>query len=207
MKKSRFISFILLISLILLGVGYASWRSTLTINNSINTAKFKVEFVNDDSNYVKCSKYMTANVVPENSSMTFNITGLYPHSQAEMSQMISNEGTIPVKFDSVELSPSKIDNILETNKVLQYSGSLTLIPGKDSKVLSGTTVTRVVTGSFQSFTSQLLGWNGPGKPLVLQPGDALQFVYNVYWAGDGLDDNNYRDTNLTYDINIGFKQM
>lgn len=113
MERKRTLTFGLLaiavvVALALVGVAYAWWSETLTINGTVQTGVVNVEFRNasDDDNgidpgYDKNVADCTESVSEDGNSMTIAITNGYPSYTCTVSYAFSNPGTIPVKLQSV----------------------------------------------------------------------------------------------------------
>ncbi|MBK5240637.1 SipW-dependent-type signal peptide-containing protein [Clostridium sp.] len=115
MKKFKFLILILYLTLMNIGVGYAYWSDSLTINNTVSTGELSVRFEEgkaDSLNFpeVKNSKYISNsevkigndnNVLTDNNVATVNIANMYPGSFAAFRLGAINTGTIPVKISDV----------------------------------------------------------------------------------------------------------
>lgn len=102
MKKTRIMIILLSLSMIFLGVGYAAWTDSLTINSTVQTGKLDVNFQqsassiiwNADNNNV-ANGFIAIDETKNTATVTLN--NLYPHAIATITIPIKNEGTIPVK--------------------------------------------------------------------------------------------------------------
>ena len=130
MKKVRFLALAMVVALGLMGAGYAYWTDTLTINNTVTTGEFNVEFSylegetpavfglerntpgydqNKDlsgetwyaSEYVNG---LTATLSNENKQVDVTVGNLYPGSKGKLKTIVENTGTIPVVFDYAEVT-------------------------------------------------------------------------------------------------------
>jgi predicted ribosomally synthesized peptide with SipW-like signal peptide len=109
MKKGRVIASSLAVALMLSGAGYAAWTDQLTINNTVSTGEFKVEFV-DDQHYPKIfgrtnEAYITKSIEQINSkTTTITVGNFYPGGYVRYEAKIKNNGTIPVVFDNAQVA-------------------------------------------------------------------------------------------------------
>jgi hypothetical protein len=96
------------LALALMGVAYALWSETLTISGSVATGEVDVAFQNASDNdngidpgYDKDVADCTVAVAPDGNSMTITITNGYPSYTCTVSYEFLNDGSIPVKLQSV----------------------------------------------------------------------------------------------------------
>jgi predicted ribosomally synthesized peptide with SipW-like signal peptide len=105
MKKTKVIALVLCAAIMLMGAGYAYWSDTLTINNTVATGEFKVEFI-DDQFYPKIfgasgETYTTKTIVQNDAkTTTVEIGNMYPGRNIRYELKIQNNGTVPAVFDN-----------------------------------------------------------------------------------------------------------
>ncbi|NLX64482.1 MAG: hypothetical protein GX022_06905 [Clostridiaceae bacterium] len=113
MKKTRFLVLVLVVSIMLIGAGYAYWNETLTINNTVSTGKLDVKFAGDpivvlsdegryqnDLNAV--SDVVKAKLRDDNDGIIdIEIVNFFPGAKATITFTVQNSGTIPVILESV----------------------------------------------------------------------------------------------------------
>lgn len=120
MKKVKFIALALVLTLGLLGAGYAWWSDSVVLGGTVETGTVKVE--------LETSKYMPTEAIigtygePMEIEVTdngvdtvqFNIGNLYPVSHykhsAGMHMRMRNYGTVPMKLDNLDLVLTNPDN-------------------------------------------------------------------------------------------------
>lgn len=115
MKKSRVIVLALVVSLILMGVGYAAWTDRVVISNTVSTGELRVEFVKscihpwaaEFDNVLSFPPYLDASIQHGAKTTTVTINNMYPGSTALYEAMIKNLGTIPTKIDKVDVTFSE----------------------------------------------------------------------------------------------------
>lgn len=110
MKKTKFILGTMVLSLGLLGTGYAYWTDSLQVNTTVETGKFNLEFdplytanyTYDsegncvDAEYVKSRITMDKN----HQAMNLKVDNMYPGSTVNFYYNVTNESTIPMILDS-----------------------------------------------------------------------------------------------------------
>jgi len=124
MKKTRFLTLVLAVAVMMMGAGYAYWTDQLVINNTVSTGELNVRFVGqnvsrggDDQSgtlpdgkskaywaaYVKHEGRLNgpATVVSEDGkTVTTEVTNMYPGAYAQYYGTIENNGTIPAVFSN-----------------------------------------------------------------------------------------------------------
>ena len=126
MKKTRFLVLVLVVSIMLVGAGYAYWTETLTINNTVSTGKLDVKFAGDPDVTLKDDAWFltdqifgidfTAKVRDNTNGniMDIIITNFYPGAIANVSFTVQNDGTVPVMIDKVNgIIPDGTKNFIE----------------------------------------------------------------------------------------------
>ncbi|MEM3828098.1 MAG: hypothetical protein QXP36_02615 [Conexivisphaerales archaeon] len=105
---------LLIIALAAIGLNYAYWNETLTINGTVNTGEVKVIWNYDPwehpsvqvyDDYYTPSTVASASWTPIDDhtfSVTFN--NLYPGVMLKFQGYARNMGTIPVKFDHIDIT-------------------------------------------------------------------------------------------------------
>lgn len=91
-----------------MGVGYAMWDKTLDINGTVNTGEVNLEIVSVapddlgiDPGYDKDVGSTTAVIDPGDQSITVTVTNGYPCYGVHVHFTVHNNGTVPVKLQSV----------------------------------------------------------------------------------------------------------
>lgn len=123
MKKSRFLAMVLVLSLTLMGAGYAFWTDALAINNTVDTGKFDVSYVVDRDHPRAETKegrnsdpYMAAKISKiDEKTLTFEVTDIYPGGYARYDIKVKNNGTLPVVLSGATL---KVEENEELAKLL-----------------------------------------------------------------------------------------
>jgi len=112
--KKKFLALTMASAVMLMGAGYAYWTDQLTINNTVTTGNFDVNFV-DDQFYPKIfgqtgEAYLGKSVVQNDENQTtVSVSNMYPGSYARYELKIRNDGSIPAVFNNavVEVTSSE----------------------------------------------------------------------------------------------------
>jgi hypothetical protein len=127
-KKISAIFAILIIALTLVGISYACWFKTLTINGYVKTGDLDVQITSvgtddgplhypdpddpgipygNDPGYTKdvgcCYASIDRVVDPTNETLKINITNAYPCYHCSVHFTVSNLGTVPVKYNGTQI--------------------------------------------------------------------------------------------------------
>lgn len=131
MKNIKFLVLLIIMAVMFMGVGYASWKDSLTINSVIQTGVMAVNFVEDTESKLESTvagEYVKVNVKIDeknNNTAEVAIDNLYPGAWAAFRLKAVNSGTIPAKFDNVVVEfdkevDEKGNELPEKDKVLPY---------------------------------------------------------------------------------------
>jgi predicted ribosomally synthesized peptide with SipW-like signal peptide len=103
MKKIGILALALIVALSAIGMGYAWWTQSLTINGTVNTGSLKVAFTGvypnpDGYGVATCDPGFTGD------TLTINIDNAYPGYYNILNYSIANHGTIPayVHLESIK---------------------------------------------------------------------------------------------------------
>ena len=139
MKKTRFIAVALVVAVMLMGAGYAYWSDTLTIENTVKTGEFDLEFqfpggddgvtYNNGTCYADYVNYQSPsntspggesgiNIVNDKNTLEFMFTNYYPGAGAYCRFRIVNTGTVPATLKS--LVRDNVDGSEILDEALQY---------------------------------------------------------------------------------------
>lgn len=125
MKKTKLLAVVLVVSIILMGAGYAYWQQDLKINATVDTGYLNVQFapsshvIGDVDGKIQLpkdlwkaitnptdfdgSEYMDVSVngSEDNHDVEFTFSEIYPGAGGYVSFKIVNTGTVPAKLTSV----------------------------------------------------------------------------------------------------------
>lgn len=165
MKRIRFLAMIMVVSLMLMGAGYAAWTDQVVISNTVSTGELDVELLStgsvivNDSLTNRVAEYVVnADTEQENDLATVTITNLYPGAEATVTIPVKNIGTIPVKLDTAveDYDESNLNYTLTpitapANLDVNQSGSITykVIVNNDAPELD--TIQFTVTVDYKQF--------------------------------------------------------
>ena len=97
MKKSRLLIAVLVCAVMMMGVGYAWWNEVLTVNGTVATGTFDVDFVNTSIEEIGEENYLNISVNPgQGDRIEFTVGNLYPGAKFNVTSGFKN-GSIPVK--------------------------------------------------------------------------------------------------------------
>lgn len=133
MKGPKIIALVLILSVIIIGVGYAAWTDTVTISNTVSTGELKVIFL-DAIQYREKGAYDNINnekyididknyddVTKENiKKINFKVENMYPGCTYYFDALAKNVGTIPVVIENVKVMFSDDSSETIKNNLLVY---------------------------------------------------------------------------------------
>lgn len=145
MKKVKLLAISLVISIMLMGVGYAAWTSTSNITTSANTGSFSIRLEKDDSGtvtyksdyendghydnqytdniYAKVIYNSVSNPSGGSSSASIIFKDLYPGSTAISDIKVTNNSTLPIKYGTINYSISAPNSgsVISNDKIHIYA--------------------------------------------------------------------------------------
>ncbi|GKU31618.1 SipW-dependent-type signal peptide-containing protein [Clostridium folliculivorans] len=180
MKKAKIITAAVLAATLLMGAGYASWNDNVKIKNSVETGTFNVSFdkdncwvlpsdslVNADMNKIESDNLYST--LKDTKTLEVTLKNMYPGSEVCVNTVMKNYGSIPAKFDNVEVSGPTGDNGLIQDLEVPFlygyiehkNGTVSSLPDVDSKG-------PIKLSQLQAKMNNLL------SNVILQPGDTLK---------------------------------
>ncbi|HPZ70668.1 MAG TPA: hypothetical protein PLQ33_00545 [Peptococcaceae bacterium] len=119
MKKSRLLIAVLVCAVMMMGVGYAWWNNVLTVNGTVATGTFDVDFVNTSIQKIGSENYLDISVNSEQDDVIeFTVGNLYPGAEFEVTSGFKNNGSIPVKLGKAEIEITGINSNEYANAIL-----------------------------------------------------------------------------------------
>ena len=114
MNKVKYIALVLVLMLGLIGGAYALWFDTVEVSGTVDTGEVDVIIRSGVYLHLSTPEYVTGtkDVVDEGKKAVFTISNLYPQEAGtnykmphvvKISPAMLNNGSIPVKLDSVEI--------------------------------------------------------------------------------------------------------
>lgn len=233
MNKTKFIALILLLSFVVLGVGYAYWNETVTIKNTVSTGELSVEFEDYDAPvsdipYIRYDdyeiQYPNSMITPfrlsqDRHTLTAEFKDVFPGMYYSIPFKMANKGSIPAKFKKCEIG-YEIENLKRTDNEAMLLSEL----GNNLKV--GNLIFRIYNSSGAPVGSPIYCVNGPPIKLNelparmlqslanvrLEPGQSIQVVDNQLLGNikllfSGGFENDFMDREFTVDINMIWKQF
>jgi predicted ribosomally synthesized peptide with SipW-like signal peptide len=202
MNQVKLLALILLLSLSILGAGYAYWSETVTINETVSTGELSVEFEPYD-NRIEVEDPMVlynnnpidfpdCRVVPftlqdANHTLSAGFVNVFPGLYYSVPFKIKNNGTIPAIFkrctvtsdmDDSYIHPgeSEADLLLQLNENLKISSLyFKIFDSNDNKIGQTIYCVSETTISLGQLDSQINSVLGNGN-IRLEPGQYLQVV-------------------------------
>ncbi len=105
MKKSRLLIAVLVCAVMMMGVGYAWWNNVLTVNGTVKTGTFDVDFVNTSIQKIGSENYLDISVNSEQDDVIeFTVGNLYPGAEFKVTSGFKNNGSIPVKLGEAKIT-------------------------------------------------------------------------------------------------------
>jgi len=121
-RKRKFIVGVLILSLMLMGVGYAAWSQTFEVATTVDTGNLTIEATNahimgaqlvyDQWGNTKLvyDESIITEAINKGTSIEYNAKNLYPGSSISMLYQVYNGGTIPAVCKNVEISFNRNSN-------------------------------------------------------------------------------------------------
>ncbi len=146
MKRVRFLAVIMVAALMMMGVGYAAWTDQITMEATVNTGTFDVQF-DDTAEACKVeftgTQYNGADVAKvgedfafsdENDKATVTIENLYPGAEGNIYLKVENYSSIPAKFKgaSVSIDTANFEDHFLVKGLYNLDGGTSYNPAVDS---------------------------------------------------------------------------
>ena len=213
MKKIKYIAFILILALGIIGGAYAYWTDSTEIDGTVSTgsmtAKWEDFFVRDAASGhhspAEVPEYVTAEafIDPNDSKKAvIIISNLYPSGSSDERVAVTGhvvvDGTIPSKFDEAVLTINTDDNdVADWVKVdmrvaVRRDGTWTVLLDESGVAL-------------EDVDDEI---NKAASDVVLQPGDAIGFGdETLYFYLDSNAPNSVQGSTLEFEFEMKFKQF
>lgn len=108
MRKAKLLIAVLVCSVMLMGVGYAWWTDSLTITGDISTGKMNVQFGEYTMEAMSSGTFAvdipTITKSEDGKSYACTFTNIVPGAVGMLQTEILNNGTVPVKFDNIQIT-------------------------------------------------------------------------------------------------------
>ncbi|NYB74275.1 hypothetical protein HZF24_08970 [Sedimentibacter hydroxybenzoicus DSM 7310] len=120
MKKTKLIALIMVISIMMVGAGYAAWSEQIFVDTTIKTGNFNMEITKatvrtgerqDDNlshewhhfDWTKGNSKNDVTINQDGNSVEVELRNLYPGGVVQFDMTTTNNGTIPAKLKSVNV--------------------------------------------------------------------------------------------------------
>jgi len=211
MKNKKFMAMILVLSMMLMGAGYAAWTQSFDVEATVNTGELKLIYIDEDhprSNWSKSVeefKYQTATYTVNENTFDYQIDDLYPGIDICVTQQIANVGTIPAVFDSATVVFSDdTDQALLDDMMVNYE--FYWIFDEDGNFVEESPWTAPTSlSNFEANINEALEGARlePGQVLVI--GDVLNDHYDMELSNDTTNDT--ENSSLGFTVTMNFKQF
>lgn len=214
MKRTKFIAGALVLSMGLLGTGYAYWTDAITVNTTVKTGNFDINYRKDglgavavedaDAKYV--GKYdieegmrvtpgtLKAELIPndETGVTSFKVTNIYPTAGAVFNTRIVNDGSIGAKVDDIAIASDMMAS--EAREQLRF-----LVGTKAEDVSFIDNTQGVSLEELEGLTEKLF------EEVQLEPGEGMDLYLGVMlMPGAG---NETQAENVEFGMNIKWTQF
>lgn len=219
MKKSVFVVFVLVASIMLMGAGYAYWTDQIVINNNVTTGNLEVKIDKptademryfSDPSYAYAAEYVQiqAAPTPDNKAFDVKIDNLYPGADATYVYTIKNTGTIPAVIDNINVvfDPSSSKALIDN--MIFYSGFHKYNVNGD-KISSDYTGAHPLNEMNAEYNSLLSGMRlEPGEYVVISipSNDPVKYLTGCRLELLNTAPNEVENSNVSFSINANFKQ-
>jgi len=213
MKNKKFMAMILVLSMMLMGAGYAAWTQSFDVTATVDTGELKLIYLDDDHpNYswdataiVEEFKYQTATWTVNENTFDYQINDLYPGIDICVNQQIANVGTIPAVFDSATVVFSDdTDQTLLDDMMVNYE--FYWIYDENGNVVEESPWTAPTSlGNFEANINEALEGARiePGQSLAF--GNILNDHYDMELSSDTTNDT--ENSHLGFTVTLNFKQF
>lgn len=117
MKKSRFLVLVLVVSIMMMGAGYAYWTDAVTLTTTVNTGNLEVLFdTAGTTNNVRTFAVTPVNgqnavatgtvTFTDDRNASIAVANLFPGASGSTSLSVINNSTIPVKLVDMGFTPT-----------------------------------------------------------------------------------------------------
>lgn len=133
MKKAKFLALVMVFAIMLMGVGYAAWTDKVTLNTTVSTGVFDVDFTSvsakalneaDIFNIPSQIKNLQSNLdchavdhKTKSDRIIVTAGNLYPGASFQVDAKVTNTGTIPAILNNVTASAAGDASLLDLLEV------------------------------------------------------------------------------------------
>lgn len=221
MKKTKFLVLVLVVSIMLVGAGYAYWDQTLTIKNTVETGYLDVSFIGYDDDHwddfpeLCNSDLVTTNAIisPDGQSLDFTVTNFYPGAGASLAFVVENTGTVAAKIETV--TGTILNNTALANALNYKFDQVVRKP-----ILGPLTYEAIDAVDADNVDDLAAGLTNALKNIVIQPGEKLMLRTSNILLPNGTEAPNYQilmpdtisgsqfeDTTTSFRLSLKFIQV
>jgi predicted ribosomally synthesized peptide with SipW-like signal peptide len=221
MKISKKVALPLLLVIMLgaMGLSYAWWNETLTINGTVNTGELKLSWYvlsywPPESHYPATSWHYATSIpwdtYASGNTLDIALHNMYPSAEVKFYIRIYNTGTIPAKITGYKVTKTGGDDTLYNNLEVKYS-MVHYYTGGDQVVVF--TTGYMAINNFESHLNAH-GKTYPYPPgpygtteVILKPGDYLAFDDDtLYFHVNSNAGSEIEGKSVTFTIEVDFIQ-
>lgn len=193
MKKIRIMLMVLVFSLMMMGVAYAWWNETITVQGTAETGYLNVHFeeTNQYPAVIGCD-YVNGNYTVADKQLVCTFEDLYPSATGTIYAKVKNDSTIPVKFAKATISISG-----DKAALAPYLDSIVAFR-KDNFSIIGQTNYLPINNLDDAFNNKL-------RDKVLQPGES--FYFEIMQIMDSDAPNTTQDKAVTFTVTMDWQQF
>jgi hypothetical protein len=195
MRRVKFLIVILVLSVMMMGIGFAWWNDTLTLAGTAETGSMNVHFeeqegtVAGDFPSVAGSPYVSASIKSVTAKqITYEVMNLFPSGAGSIKVKVKNDSTIPVKFNRAMISVAGDKAVLK-----DYLDTKVELYGTDRM-----TCNISLENLAEALNSLFCG-------ITLNPGEAVYF--NITHELDKDAPNETQNKTVTFTLTMDWKQF
>ncbi|MHC1746886.1 MAG: hypothetical protein AB9856_00680 [Cellulosilyticaceae bacterium] len=184
MKKSKLLLGSAILSVALLGTGYAYWTDALTVESTVKSGNFNVVMEkldrtgqdSDMSPYVQPSEIVITSTSDANACVaTLNFDKLYPGAKVTYPIRISNKGSIPAVLENCNVNFN--NNLLLQHMTFKVGDSDNIVPSSLATAIKGAlsnqldkdkNVDLVITATLNDLGNDLQNYDNKDAKLDIQ---------------------------------------
>jgi len=120
LKKMKFISAILMFSMMMIGVAYANWDEAYRVNDTVSTGYFDILVIPGD---ISEPEYMKTRIclIENSNDLCIKLDQFYPGATVVYDFCVENTGTLAIKLDDFILSYQNYSETLDNEFEITFS--------------------------------------------------------------------------------------
>jgi|GEM_PF-2884047 len=185
MKKTKFISLVLVVAIMLIGAGYAAWTDRIILNNTVETGRLDVHYItNPEGTEFEGNEYIEGKVTYSREAddpagnntldvANVKISKMFPGAKATINLVMKNNSTMPVTLDWRENLRTLFGLEGNVSNAIQFAKYFTL----DSFYIGYTDIDDnwVEVDSYNGILSVL----ADERKCMIKPNSEIYFTYTI----------------------------